>query len=646
MAHLRHIFPRLPTSFAHSDGVVIRTNGGTLTIGSSTAVAEGKITHYGTLDEAIVYTTNNSFHTHGKISSMDLKAGKAVAEDKGYVALVKASEGTVVEEKDTGVFYIPSNAVVAEIDTTVAASIGYVSNGETTPSYVVDVNTAKGQERAQTLASNAYEIDNKFDLIAFRDAVNTGNDFAGLTVKLTSDIDMLGYKWLTPIGVENNNFAGTFDGQRHTISNLSNDGVATTEEVYISSTETTGKAFGLFGIVKGNVTIKNFDITVNAVYNEGQKWAAVVDEACESNTHLTLENINVYGYLSGFDKVAGLIAESPTSKTNSSLVINNCTNYATVVGGSRVAGILSQGAKQTDVRNAIRMTNVHNKGNITCSNQNTTRPEAYNVAAGICAHVNSFMTYAQEGTWFEKYPEGWTGNMTLTNVTNEGTLSGMVTADQLWYVFNYEPKDITDDMLVRVYRLTSIGNGISSSAKAYLKEFDSHNILAGIAYETSETIVCRTASGRQYSSIQFALAQNSSIILNCDATLDFDIACSRTIDLDGHTLTITVRQSINGGSLTFINGTIVFENEGHFHLVNYNGNSNLYLNKIAINEAGKDIIRVYGSHEHNDTHRVTFDDQCNIKGNAKLYNRATALYFNGELVNQDSLNNGLFYCGE
>ena len=105
-------------------------------------------------------------------------------------------------------------------------------------------------------------------------------------------------------------------------------------------------------------------------------------------------------------------------------------------------------------------------------------------------------------------------------------------------------------------------------------------------------------------------------------------------------------QSINGGSLTFINGTIVFENEGHFHLENYNGSSNLNLNNITINEAGKDIIKVYGNHDHTDTHRVTFDDQCSIKGNAKLYNRATALYFNEELVNQDSLNNGLFYCGE
>lgn len=371
--------------------VVIRTNGGTLTIGSSTAVAEGKITHYGSLEEAIVYTTNNSFHTHGKISSMDLKAGKAVAEDKGYVALVKASEGTVVEEKDTGVFYIPSNAVVADIDTTVAASIGYVSNGETTPSYVVDVTTAKGQERAQTLASNAYEIDNKFDLIAFRDAVNNGQDFSQIKVLLTNDIDMIGYEWLSPIGTQQKPFIGTFDGQNHSILNLSNAGKSTKETFTSATSQTTGKLFGLFGYVSGTVTIANIKLSVNAVDPNGEAWGGLIGSSAVNGkrTDLTVSNVTILegSTISGKKKVGGIIGQgSPYNSTEGSIKFIDCKNYANVSAtDSKVAGIAGGlGSTANTKRSDIQFIRCENHGTITLSSASG---DAY--IAGICGWVGA-----------------------------------------------------------------------------------------------------------------------------------------------------------------------------------------------------------------------------------------------------------------
>jgi len=63
------------------------------------------------------------------------------------------------------------------------------------------------------------------DLVAFRDAVNAGDNFSGKTVYLMNDIDMstvcsstIGS--FTPIGATGTNFAGTFDGNYHKISNL------------------------------------------------------------------------------------------------------------------------------------------------------------------------------------------------------------------------------------------------------------------------------------------------------------------------------------------------------------------------------------------------------------------------------------------
>ena len=59
-------------------------------------------------------------------------------------------------------------------------------------------------------------ISTKQELIDFRDGVNAGTiPTEGLTFVLTADINMSGVNW-TPI----NGFAGNFNGQGHTISNL------------------------------------------------------------------------------------------------------------------------------------------------------------------------------------------------------------------------------------------------------------------------------------------------------------------------------------------------------------------------------------------------------------------------------------------
>ena len=63
-------------------------------------------------------------------------------------------------------------------------------------------------------ANDTYKISTAAALQAFATAVNEGNDCAGLNFKLTDDIDLSGATW-TPIS----NFAGTFDGDGHTISN-------------------------------------------------------------------------------------------------------------------------------------------------------------------------------------------------------------------------------------------------------------------------------------------------------------------------------------------------------------------------------------------------------------------------------------------
>ena len=89
-----------------------------------------------------------------------------------------------------------------------------------------------------------YTLTTADQLSEFATLVNAGTNFSGKTVKLGDNIDLTGKSW-TAIGTETAAFAGTFDGQGNTISNM---------------TLTAGQSYaGLFGVNAG--TVKNFTIT-------------------------------------------------------------------------------------------------------------------------------------------------------------------------------------------------------------------------------------------------------------------------------------------------------------------------------------------------------------------------------------------------
>ena len=130
---------------------------------------------------------------------------------------------------------------------------------------------------------NTYLIDTPAELAWVAQQVNgKKDDFEGKTLLLTNDINLNGHHW-TPIGNVNDyptiSFWGTFDGQNHTISNLT------------ASDNAKGyAAAGLFGSLMGtvkNVTLKNVDI--RSTHYAG----AVV--AYSSTGGATVENCHVDG---------------------------------------------------------------------------------------------------------------------------------------------------------------------------------------------------------------------------------------------------------------------------------------------------------------------------------------------------------------
>jgi len=156
-------------------------------------------------------------------------------------------------------------------------------------------------------------------LVAFAAAVNGGSTFEGKTVYLENDVDMTGIEW-KPIGNVNGypskTFAGTFDGQNHTIANLTCD----------DKTAENATA-GFFGSVTGDVkNLTMTDVTITSLH-----FAGAICGYCSTNCSV-FENCHVIGgtitstpenkgseYDNG-DKVGGIIGLSQSGE-----VIKNCS---------------------------------------------------------------------------------------------------------------------------------------------------------------------------------------------------------------------------------------------------------------------------------------------------------------------------------
>ena len=112
---------------------------------------------------------------------------------------------------------------------------------------------------------NVIAITSASQLAGLAKAVNEGRDFAGYTILLTKDIDLMNIEW-TPIGygtvkagpglvttVQGKAFNGTFDGQNYTIYNLK---ISEFDKGGVN--EGTSAGVGLFGLVQG--TIENLRV--------------------------------------------------------------------------------------------------------------------------------------------------------------------------------------------------------------------------------------------------------------------------------------------------------------------------------------------------------------------------------------------------
>lgn len=408
--------------FALNGNVSVKTNkdveihgtiNGTITVNS----ASGKITNYSVVNSVVIENTAaTSYHERGHVAAMEIK---------------NSLKGKVVLENDAYVEKLTNNRTNGTVE-----SNGYVKAVAAESSDTTSV-------KPTTENKYALEIGTYDQLVNFRNKVNAGASYSGMTVKLTADIDISERAW-TPIGAAYRDkidanakvFQGTFDGQNHKITGLTNTGFKISS-VYSGKNDTTPHeykeyVFGLFGSVY-NATIKNIvmaNVNIDLACDEKEKvvgdsvGAIVGFAAGDETTGVTIENCKVLsGSIVGYDAVAGIIGRTYSAKTT----ISNCENAATVTAIRRASGILgfTSGGKGTRV---TAITNCKNSGNVKQTGTPDTDPAG---KGGINYYIVAGLAIYQKGNSPEIDITGSsnTGTVTLTVPAGEGKNK----SDTVWY---------------------------------------------------------------------------------------------------------------------------------------------------------------------------------------------------------------------
>lgn len=251
-----------------------------------------------------------------------------------------------------------------------------------------------------------YTIASKTELESFASKVNGGTSFSGKTVVLTANISLSSSTSFTPIGNASYPFAGTFNGNGFTISNL-----------YISASST--DYIGLFGYSTG--TIKN--VTVSGTTIAGNNYVgAIVGKSTGTVDNCKNTNIAITGTT---NFVGGIVGETTGT-------VKNCINSVAITGASKVGGIV--GGSESG---SITIYNCKNTGNISSSSVGTGGIIGSDTGTGVtvsyCTNSGTIaITGNQDGAGGilgttgitgEVATTNYDGNIVINNCKNTGTVS-------------------------------------------------------------------------------------------------------------------------------------------------------------------------------------------------------------------------------
>ncbi|MBO7118842.1 MAG: CotH kinase family protein [Bacteroidaceae bacterium] len=162
-----------------------------------------------------------------------------------------------------------------------------------------------------------FAISNPQDMMDFAALVNAG--LTTLNGIVTANLDFEGFS-IAPIGTSSSPYVGCFDGGGHTFSNL--------------TIESNSNFIGLFGIVSGGATIKNF-VLDSTCSIQGFSYVGIIGGSTGVGT-ITMESLGNEGSVTAMDRNAGAIFGCNMAAAATPIFIN-C--YATgPVKGNRESG--------------------------------------------------------------------------------------------------------------------------------------------------------------------------------------------------------------------------------------------------------------------------------------------------------------------
>lgn len=240
--------------------------------------------------------------------------------------------------------------------------------------------------------------------------------------------------------VSGNYFAGTFDGQGHKIIGLSDIGYTPFQSIVYANSACVIKAytFGLFGIVSGNVTIKNLtfeNVQVVGAYYDTEEEALVKAEIDSVGAavgyafgegNLVIENVKVLsGFITGVDAVAGIVGRIYTVGT---ITLKNLQNRANITSDGHAGGIAGYVSldKPGSLNKKLEFINDYNYGNIISTN-----------VSG--KHAGAILNYVGNP---EKGTVKFDGCYNFGNITGYRDNNGMGLVNQ--YVFKEGKYEITN----------------------------------------------------------------------------------------------------------------------------------------------------------------------------------------------------------
>ena len=287
--------------------------------------------------------------------------------------------------------------------------------------YTIYVKTKSEEYKSNTVKveniSEDIDISTVEELEAFRDRVNSGATYAGRTIRLKNDLDLKDIEWI-PIGnywasdKDKLTFNGIFDGENHTINNMT---------INIAKKQENNNCYGtgFIGYLENGI-LQNLIFNNPNVYAETENSTAVVIGNAYDDS--TIENIKILNgeINSTSSDIGGICGILQKDQGTIGSIIRNCYNNANINSTNFNIGGISGYNQGSTIENCYNAGKVYSTSYYVGGISGTNRNES--------TIVNCYNSGDIEGEGNPSYIGGIAGmnhqTSTIKNCYNVGDVTG------------------------------------------------------------------------------------------------------------------------------------------------------------------------------------------------------------------------------